>query len=485
MTTAAEVKKVRKELGDNIKTYNLIKDCIDGEESVKKKKTEYLPKPNDASGDSKACDERYSAYLLRAVYYNAVKPTRDALVGQLFLRPPKIKVPSVMEAMLDDINGDGLNIEQLIRQAANHVLPYGRCGFLSDFPRTGGQVTKADVANGVKPTVSFYSPWSIINWRVKKIKNKNHLVLLVLVEIVEDVNSNEYEVELVKNYRVYKRTESGEVTVELWGEEEIIEKPTTVNDSDGKPLTQIPFEFVGADNNDTVIDPPPLAPMAYLNIAHFRNSADYEESVFMLGQPTPVSTGLTEDWVDNYFGGGVPLGSRSWIPLPVDADAKLLQVQPNTMAFEAMKHKEDQMVSVGAKLINPKNGVERKEAEIQIEAASQQSVLKTIRDNLQNAFTSALVTASKFVKTDDSEIEVELNDNFDLTSLTGEEIRWLLEAFEKKGISYQTLHENFRRSGFVKSTPEEEQAAIVKDVEFIKSVTPEEPIKKENSNVEN
>ena len=48
----------------------------------------------------------------------------------------------------------------------------------------------------------------------------------------------------------------------------------------------IPFTFIGATNNDHTIDDAPLLPLAELNIGHFRNSADNEESSFVVGQPT-------------------------------------------------------------------------------------------------------------------------------------------------------------------------------------------------------
>lgn len=54
---------------------------------------------------------------------------------------------------------------------------------------------------------------------------------------------------------------------------------------------EIPFTFVGAQNNDETIDDPPLATLAEINLGHYRNSADYEDSVWFCGQVAmhPVS----------------------------------------------------------------------------------------------------------------------------------------------------------------------------------------------------
>ena len=56
--------------------------------------------------------------------------------------------------------------------------------------------------------------------------------------------------------------------------------------------------------------------MAALNLAHYRNSADYEDSVFFNGQPQPWMAGLTEEWRDWLKKEGIVIGSRVILPLP-------------------------------------------------------------------------------------------------------------------------------------------------------------------------
>lgn len=469
------VGSTRTELSDVINKYRMISDALSGEQEVKKRKTTYLPYPRASEANTPDGQARYSAYLTRAVFYNMIKPTKEGLVGQLFLRPPRVELPPGLEAMADDMNGEGLGFEQMVRLAANHVLPYGRAGLLADFPKTEGAVTAGDVERGIRPLVKHYPPWAILNWRMEKRGNDTKLVMLVLMEMEETKQGdNEFEVELKEKYLVYRLTKQNTVTLQVYREEgETTEPVQTITGADGKPFDEIPFEFIGSENNDAEVDDPPLYPFAVLNLAHYRNSADYEESVFLVGQPTPVYSGLTEDWVDNYFKGGVPFGSRASVPLPVGADAKLMQADPNSLAYEAMRQKEDQMIAIGAKIIGPRSTVERKEKEIEIESAGQKSVLMTIRMNLQDAFIAVLQKASRFVSTNAVEAVVELNDNFDLTSMNPEEIRWQIELFKSRVIPFEAVHENLRRSGIVKGTPDETKAAILADQEFIKQVTPE------------
>ena len=455
--------------------YELITDVLEGESSIKKKTDKYLPVPSCVEGKN-TNDPYYRSYLTRALFYNVTLPTRDALVGQIFLRPPVIELPPTLEPMLEDANGGGLTLTQLIMKAANFVVPYGRGGLYVDFPKTNGEVTLGQVQTGeIKPVIDFVAPWAIRNWNIEKVGTKHKLTMVVFDEVYDKKISNDkFAIETrIRQRAMFLNLEgSPGVTVEVYEEAKLV-NTYSLTGSDGLPLEEIPFVFIGSENNDAEIDEPPFYNMANINVAHYRNSADYEESVFLCGQPTPVYSGLTQDWVDNYFGKGIPFGSRASVPLPVGAKGELLQALPNTLAFEAMTHKEHQMIAIGAKIINPRSTVERKEAEIHIEAASQRSVLTTIKDNLQLAFIAALKVCCKFVGASEEQIKLVLNDNFDLTSMSAEELRFLIELYNSNGIAFTEFRENLRRSGIAKLNDEDAKAEITADRAMKDSLVPE------------
>lgn len=470
MSQNSPVESIRLELSDILPYYLIISDALAGEKVVKSKSSDYLPIPGSCST---IADERYQSYLKRAVYYNVIQPTREALVGQLFLRPPIAELPTRLKILEENINGQGLTLALLVRKAADHVLPYGRGGLLVDFPIAKAGLTAADVESGnFNPVIQFYEPWSIINWQVENISNKKVLTLLVLQEVYESRDSGSFTVTVKKRFRVYELI-NGQCQVSIWTND-IIKQVNTVTGHDGQPLTEIPFEFLGSKNNDSEIDDPPFYGLASLNLAHYRNSADYEESVFLVGQPTLACTGLTDDWVTNHFPKGeVQLGSRAALPLPQGGDAKLIQANPNTLSYEAMTHKEEQMVAIGARLVSPKNKVERKQAEIELEAAGQKSVLMTIRDNLQQGLLNSLKRACVFVGENPESIKLQLNDNFDLTSMTAEELRWLLECWTGNAIPFSEMRENLRRSGIAKLTDEQAKTEIMAEQAMKKALAPD------------
>ena len=125
---------------------------------------------------------------------------------------------------------------------------------------------------------------------------------------------------------------------------------------------EIPFAFIGSVNNDETVDKAPLYDIAEINVSHYRNSADYEESSFLVGQPTPAFSGLTQSWVDQNMSGGVAFGSRSAILLPENGNAMLLQAGENQMPLKGMEIKEDQMVKIGTRIIQDQSGIETAEA---------------------------------------------------------------------------------------------------------------------------
>jgi hypothetical protein len=472
MAIQHNVDHVRQELIDILPRYEMIEDCLEGEYAVKEKKTTYLPKPNPTD-TSAANQSRYEDYIKRAIFYNVTARTSDALVGQIFLRPPEIELPELLGPIEENANGEGLDIIQLTKEACNYVLPYGRGGMLTDYPTTEGMVSRGDIMEGrVRPTIRFYKPQDIINWETRVIGNETVLTMVVLKEVFERRDEGSFKVSKYEQFRALELLDDGCVRVSIFvydadhrGMDR--ERVYTICDVEGNEFGRIPFTFIGSENNDPYIDRPPLYTMSVLNIAHYRNSADYEESLYFIGQPTLFIAGVTEDWVKDVWKGTLRLGARGVIPGPPDSSASLIQATPNSLAKEGMDQKEEQMISVGAKLVERKSGVERKEKEIEIEAAGDTSILTSIAQNVEEAVVESLKFAARFVGADESQIKFNVNKNFDLTSLTAEELRQINEIADSDNpvLSFEERRAIVKRSGYAFQPLEEAKAAIAQDME--------------------
>lgn len=443
----ATVSYVRSDVIEASKQWYVIRDCIDGELAIKAKRTTYLPNPSN-SFDTQEDVDRYNSYITRANFYNATKQTLKGLIGQVFTRKPLIEVPKQLDLIINDVDGSAIDLSQLSKIAINLTLAYGRSGILVDYSSSSELLTKEELSNGnARAILRIYNPWDIINWRYEiDDSNKRRLTLVVLKEtyVAED---NGFSYTVKDQYRELRLVD-GVYRVRIWrqGTKDSLWNYVEHFPSDykGNNFDKILFTFIGAENNTGDIDGAPLYDLASINIAHYRNSADYEESVFMVGQPTPIVTGLDESWVKNVLKGGFKLGSRTAVPLPKNADCKLVAASENGLVKEAMDHKERQMVALGAKLVEQRQ-VQRTATEAGIEASAESSTLVSVANNVSMVIVQALMWASEFEGIENPDIKFVLNTDFALNKMTPSEVGSTIKSWSDGAISWDEMRINLRK----------------------------------------
>lgn len=470
---------IKPELLAMMPVYELVTACYQGERAIKRTTgynalgahgngggannfsvSPYLPDPSPASEKYEVRAKRYQDYLNRAVFYNVTRRTVSALVGQIFSKYPTYDL-NELAYLEGDIDGSGESLVQQAKDAAIQCLLKGGGGLLADMPVNNG-VTRASMASGgIRPTISHYERESIINWRVSKVGAVYKLSLLVLSQsyITED---DGYEQKLGEQLLVLR-------LVDGLAESEILQKidgdwvsqgVNKLKDNKGKQLTEIPFYFYGAVNNDAEIDGSPVYDLAELNIAHFRNSADLEESLF-ISQPTLVVSGLTEQWVNDVLDNGIAIGSRSGILLPVGGSAQLLQPDPNDKIQVAMRHKEEQMKALGAKLVESQSGQAKTALQASQEGADETSVLSTISNNLSDCFTKAIRACGRYVGIATDGLFVTFNTQFNFSKLSPEQIDRLVSLWQGGAITFGELRSQLVESEFANIESSDEARAII------------------------
>lgn len=488
----------RAELRELRKQYDLIRDCLAGEVTIKDAlyRERYLPMPN-AADKSATNMMRYEAYVRRAVFYNVTRRTHAGMVGQVFLEAPVINLPTTLSnVMVDDCDGTGISLEQSLTRAVDYTLAYSRCGLLADYPPNpdGVIATLAELEDGdVRPTITVYQPWDIINWRTVQKGARQILSLVVLREKNFGVGEDGFSAQELLQYRVLRiDPETGNHVAQLWVEpnseqaklaatsEAASIHPQTADatkkgklvalpeytplNAQGVPLDEIPFTFCGATSNDPRPEVPILYDMASLNLAHYRNSADYEESVFVVGQPTPWVTGLTQEWLDQVLKGSLRMGSTGGIPLPIGAGIGLLEVAPNSMAMEAMTHKEQQMLALGAKLVEPQKTGGRTATEALVDHDTESSVLANISKNVSSAFTKAMMWCAGFIDVADKSIKITLSKDFDLAKMNAQDRGQLLKEWTSGAISWPEYRANLRSGGLLLEDDKQAQEEIASEL---------------------
>lgn len=466
-----DVTTVRPELEKALPDWTLVRDVIAGQTAVKAKKTVYLPKPNPADKSAEN-DTRYDQYIERATFFNATGRTMNGMVGIAYRRWPEIEVPPAMDVIKTDTDGAGGGLINQSHRVLEGVLQVGRAGLLTDYPARNGSVSIRDQAEeNIHPIITSYDAENIINWRLG---GDNRLSLVVLKETIEE--PDEFGVEETDQWRELSMgslsTEDEDVTpryvVRVWrrdsdsGQPEIKDEfvPT---DGAGKEWNHIPFTFVGAVDNNAEIDRAPLFDLATLNIAHYRNSADYEESSYFVGQPTFAFAGLSEQWIKDVWNDTVYVGSRAAIPLPDGGSATLLQASPNTLAGEAMKTKEQQMVSLGARLLIQGEAVKTAE-QSRSETAANHSVLSLAADNVSAAYTLALQWAAQFQPVEGSDIRFEIPTDFTGLVADPQLVTALVQGWQSGAFPNADLWAALRQIGIIDQDKDDE--AVAEEIEM-------------------
>lgn len=442
----AQVDWQRPEVEAKAAAWRLVRDAVAGSEAVKAGGYIIPVNPHDESPGNRTRNEQR---VKRAVYFNAVGRTLPALVGIAFGKWPEIVLPEALEFLLSDVDGSGVGLVNQSQSVVSEVLQTGRAGLLADYPSAGRPTSRADAdALALRPTVAVYAAESIINWRTERVGARSLLTLVVLREAHEEWDG--FQVEEKAQYRVL-RLDSGRYVQELWrdsgaGQFDIVETRTPA-DGNGRPWTEIPFTFVGATNNDASPDAPPLYDLADLNIAHFRNSAEHEESLFYAGQAQVWVIGADDHWLESARKDGLYVGSRAIGVAPMGGDVKLVQAQAVSGLSEEMKHKVELMGQLGARLIAP-GQAQRTATEASADDKTSNSVLSIVCDNVSDAYRSVLAWVAKFARVD-GETDFSIGTEFGGVQFDANIMAQVLAAAMAGKLSDADLWSYFRAIGVV------------------------------------
>lgn len=427
--------------------WRMTRDCVEGSAEIKAGKAKYLPKPNpeDTSAEN---DQRYQDYIERANFVGFTSSTLDGMVGMVFRKPLEVELQKSIEYLNLNANGGGLTLDQLTRGIIGELLQTARLGLLVDYPRAPSGLTKAEVDQlSLTANILSYQAESVLNWQTTMSGSVKKLSLVVLAEKSRELSDDGFQYIEKDQYRVL-RLQDGIYYQEIWNDKNQLIDLSEPRKSDGSKWSEIPFLFAGARNNDECVDKAPLYDIATINIAHYRNSADYEESCYMVGQPTPYIGGLTQGWVDENMKNGVMLGSRRAMLLPDGGTAGLLQADPNQMPERGMELKEAQMVKLGARIIQDSTGQETAEA-AKIRFAGQNSKLGVIVGNTEAALLQCFEWCMLFMGGDGENL-IEINKDFYERTADPQMVMAAIQLLDRGVIATSDLQDDLRAKGVIR-----------------------------------
>jgi hypothetical protein len=418
---------------DVLERWKTVRDFVRGDQYTRT--GGYIPTLNshDTTPQNNA---RNKAYAERAVLYNATAKTLQGLIGVAFKKAPVAKLPKKLQFLLADADGAGNSIFQQSQSVVANVIGVGRHGLYSDFD----EVKKT-------PVIKSYPAESIINWRFD-----GFLMMVVLSEVAEEVEG--FGINEIEQFRELA-IEDGFLVSRIWRKESdgeyVLYGDETFPSTPSGRLDYIPFVFVGSVNNDHNIDTVPLYDLARLNAAHYRNSADYEDSVFFVGQAQPWISGLSEEWRDHMEKERIYIGSRAPMLLPEGGAFGFAQSNPNTLAKEAMDQKEAQMVALGARLLD-KNAVQITATQSENEREMSISVMSLIVSNVNEAYQQAIYWAGLYVNvqlTNEEKAEAyQITEDFSRLKLDPQTITALTASWQSGMLPKYDIWAYLRRDGF-------------------------------------
>lgn len=435
----------------NQKTYQMIEDCVNGEDAVKSRGFIYLPAPNPHEHDSKDPDikaaavRRYEGYSTRARFLNATGRTLNGMLGIAFSEPVNLTLDGALKELAQDADGKGQPLTQLLRDAMAEVLKTGRAYIMADYTGSG-EATSNRVGDAFLRI--FYSQ-QIINWRESK--GKTTLVVLKYTEDVEDESGFENQERTVW---LELRMVGGVAHARKWYSEQgatadTLNQSSTdlvpLADINNKPLQELPGAWLGSVNNDSFPDPAPLADIASINIGHYQTDADVVEAARIVGQPTLVVAGLTEAWADKYLKGGITVGATSGILLNQNATASILQANETSASTNLKEQRAKEMAMLGAKLLE-RGSAAKTATQADYEAQTDNSILSLCASNTERAMNKALELLALMVGGSGT---VEINKRYDMSGIDATVLTALMAQVQAGALSLHNFIRYQQKVGLV------------------------------------
>ncbi len=406
------------EYKSRVAEWDLCNDCYVGENAIKLKQNTYLPKL-DRHDDTNEGKARYADYLSRATFFGVVSTVVTGRVGQVMRLPATVDFPPLLQDWTETIMRDQSNLTEMTKRVLTEVLTTGRVGMLLDRLEDGGE-----------PYVVMYKAQDIINWETEN----ERLIRVVLQEsyIVTQENKVGKDIQASHiRYRELRINEFGKYEVAIWldkngkyYEAELIEPKNA-----GLSMTDIPFQFINADSVSVNTAKPPLLDLANLNVAHYRNSADYEQLLHRVGvAATFFTAGMDEDEANDPSNLAVGPDVR-WHSRNPNAKYGILEFSGSSASAmeSAMLEKMQMMATIGGQLVQRhRKQVETAET-ARLRSASENSTLDTMVTTVETGIKQLLQMSAVWLNVP-SEISFLLNRDYLDDRWSPEELKAVNEA---------------------------------------------------------
>lgn len=470
----------------------MCRDLDSGEPAVKRgrNRERYLPrlaghKAAAQAGNLSVAEDLYEAYVSRAYFFGAFGRTVDALAGLVNRVDPAIEAPAGMTPFTLDVDGQGTTLTEFAAKVVKELVKVGRVGIMTDWPPLDDKkrTQKEEADDFRRPYVTFYHAEDILNWRTRRVGAKSKLSLVVLDErVTEPAPDDELQLEqaTVQQVRILDLTEAGHYrmrTFQLrkvgrgkarWIPGQPIIPSATGPNGTPKPMTEIQFDFINAEDCHPDLKRPPLTDLANTVIAYLKNSADYENALHLLGFPQLVISNYdesNENGSDPTDGPVKPARQKKTLRIGdgyawmFKGDVKAYYLALDAKLEElrmAMASKRDDMVALGARMLaRDKMAAEAARTE-ELRRQPENSALATIAQSASRGLTSIMQRLASWQKIP-GKIKVQLNTNFFDSTMSAADLVAFVQAVQEGAFAMSDLRWLMRKGNLLRPERTDEQ----------------------------
>ena len=220
-----------------------------------------------------------------------------------------------LDAFLDDADLDGRSYDAFMRDLSAYTMVYGNCWVIIDKPNTQVNTRAEELAQGIRPYVSIFTPDNVMDWKYERSANGAYTLtyLKVKEEIIDDKQYvREYTPDEVNVYMIDGDEKTGDLEYSM---------PNT--------LGKVPAVCVYAQrSNIRGIGISPMGDIADIQKELYEFNSEIEQIVRLTNHPSLVKT------VDTEASAGA--GSIVQLPQGLDPGLKPYLLQPDGASIESV-----------------------------------------------------------------------------------------------------------------------------------------------------
>jgi hypothetical protein len=449
------------------KSWVRVRDCMEGEDTIKNKSETYLPRPSGMSGEYA---DAYEPYKERAHFPLITSYALQGALGIVITKLPEFNVPKQLEYIIKTATKDGRSLQQLFLDMIIEIFQTGRSPLLVDIVSAKNEFRFVQ-----------YKAEDFINWKTALVEDEKNLILGVLKEVrplSDDIFSHDTE----DVYRVLNLNENGEYFTTLHTDDGIDYE--VIPNFRGKSLKKIPLFLAGSINNSFGMQPIPLIAVANCSIQIYRKEADLANSEYLSCNPTLCIVGASNDE-------GLPnvVGSSVMIVLP-NEQARIFYTITDTAALTHVKAHitdlYDEAIRHGVAILDARKGVEAAES-LRIRQSTQSASIYSVFLAAMNAIKQGLMVMCTWGGFDDKEVILDAPSSLTQGIPDSSVLKEIIEGYGREVVPLPVIHRYLIYSGLLDQTVGFEDYVLLLNASkptVVEDDKSKEPVKKdEDGNV--